>query len=135
MKELKFRAWDKINKKMYPVIGFDTKRYMKIIDLIKVAIEDEIWTSICIPINDVEIMQYTGLKDKNGVEIYEGYIVKCNFSFGDNICKIIEENGCYWVSQKNTEIKDYIHGNLYYYLDYIEVIGNIYENPELLKII
>jgi len=78
------------------------------------------------------LMQYTGLKDKNGVEIYEGdiinfehdnkfhviyYIVfrECNFAITDYKSKIHN----FWLGSKR--IKD------------LEIIGNIYENPELLE--
>ena len=78
-------------------------------------------------------MQFTGLKDKNGKEIYEGDIVKTNETFSKNIIKkvewIIKISG--WnihpehIGKKPTEKMHCSH---------LEVIGNIYENPELLKI-
>ena len=67
------------------------------------------------------IMQYTGLKDKNGKEIYEGDIYKSTSSlFGEHI----------------GVIKDIRRVNLDadYHPDDFEVIGNIYENPELIKL-
>ena len=66
---------------------------------------------------DVEIMQSTGLKDKNGVEIYENDIVK---TFGANIYVVEFYDG------KFNPISDLETSNW-------EAIGNIYENPELLK--
>jgi len=71
--------------------------------------------------NDCDIMQYTGLKDKNGTEIYEGDILQRN----DNSIAVVEfENGMFitkydalmWELCENSPI----------------VIGNIYQNPELL---
>lgn len=71
------------------------------------------------------LMQYTGLKDKNGVEIYEGDIIEC-----DNEKHLISwnnEQSGFWPF--TTRI-----GNLYERIRLgFEVIGNIYENPELLK--
>jgi len=73
--------------------------------------------------------QYTGLKDKNGREIYEGDIVTGLFNYtgiighivyGSDATFFIERKGLYGISLNNAEV-------------WLEVIGNIYENPELLE--
>lgn len=68
-------------------------------------------------VSDVVLMQCTGLKDKDGKLIYEGDIVKCL----SNIAVITWESGCFW----------YGVSELSYGFTQPEIIGNIYENPEL----
>jgi len=114
MKEIKFRAWDGLR-------------------MTKSGIQFSATDGTLTMVQNMPLMQYTGLKDKNGKEIYEGDIVRCKFAFGDNICEIVYDEGCFWVSQKNREVQDKAHDNLYWHKEGIEVIGNIYENPELLK--
>lgn len=112
MREIKFRAWHKSDKKIYEVIAFNLGKWFLR------------GKSHPMPRSAIEVMQYTGLKDKNGVEIYECDIFKATHNFGpggmhERISSVAFdlEKGYQWE---------------YWDLDTIEVIGNIYENPELL---
>ena len=78
---------------------------------------------------DYLLMQYTGLKDKNGKEIYEGDIVKLT-AIGGYL-----QDGSFEVENIISFHENFSHDDRYYQMDKekIEIIGNIYENPELLK--
>ena len=126
MREIKFRAWSKLLNKM--LSHEDLNKTLK--NLTKI----EYIAGIFSPLNsDVEVMQYTGLKDSNGNEIYEGDIVKIEDYFcGDLIGNIVyDETTAGYVFNKGNErnyfqmtldLEDYV-----YY-----VIGNIHENKDLL---
>ena len=77
---------------------------------------------------DAPVMQYTGLKDKNGKEIYEGDILECVLAFMDESkLNRIETGVVKWEDGRFKTAFDY-EGNF----KYTNVIGNVYENPELL---
>ena len=91
---------------------------------------------------DYEVLMYTGLKDKNGTEIYEGEIVTYSVKGFKKINKTVmtfnEEHGAYLFGiyegvkmpcGKKTRMNKYTRKSV----NNVEVIGNIYENPELLK--
>ena len=120
MREIKFRAWIENRKLMCDVFSIRFSREGQY----QIYMKDNTgfnWLTGAIP------LQFTGLKDKNDKEIYEGDIVQH-----------IEKDKGWYTTQKHKEI-DIIkmeHYNKYTQLwsmyEY-EVIGNIYENPELLK--
>lgn len=134
-REIKFRAWDKrFNLMLYP-----DNFYNEYISADGKVIEIEEWSDYSgggFHTNDVSqdyiLMQYTGLKDKNGKEIYEGDILK----------------GHYWVNGESNRIIGYVefgYGSfvLYGVRKYkglikmpdssFEIIGNIYEHSHLLE--
>jgi len=132
MREIKFRAWDESMGKM---------EFFGLGDTVPYYYPDE-WSSRI----NYEVMQFTGLLDKNGKEIYEGDIIESvedNYIYKINpivplsrSCvdrsetigrrcdnEIIHSNG---ISENYND--DWISNSEFY-----EIIGNIYENPELLK--
>ena len=79
--------------------------------------------------DEIELMQYTGLKDKNNKEIYEGDILF--ESFGEKYYKVVFENGSF-----RAEFEGDFEEHSFDLIDVVaqgcEIVGNIYENPELL---
>ena len=121
MKEIKFRAWDKNTKIMIP---WD--------HLVKSRISFRTFRCALVSENsdNIELMQYTGLKDKNGIEIYEGDILfhplqgkrKVFYPYSETVASYglrNVDNGMGCTLQDAHRVW--------------EIIGNIYENPELAK--
>ena len=124
MREIKFRAWVKDRKEIVNVEEIDFMN--KVINYIDNDYENNRQEIIGSCFEDIELMQYTGLKDKNNKEIYEGDI----FHTGSKkILYVVEWIDC---GLKGRQIKNKSWIGLDYWKDDIEVIGNIYENPELM---
>lgn len=92
------------------------------------------WAYECIYLDDQTIGQYTGLTDKNGKRIFEGDIVHCLARMDEANCVVIFEEGEFrLVPERN--YKTYTTGGGYHAVRCFvkEVIGNIHDNPELMK--
>ena len=113
MREIKFRAWAHASQVIFYPESDDGW---------------ELENGVLTAIPNTTLMQYTGLKDKNGVEIYEGDIVEFDAAeWGDNTTN---KHLVSWDSENATFC---FGGGLNYENEYRTVIGNIHENPELLE--
>jgi uncharacterized phage protein (TIGR01671 family) len=146
MRNIKFRAWEKNLKEIIPVNNIDFASRM--------INTGSAWRLF----DEIELMQYTGLNDKNGNKIYEGDIVRREFEIGRIIIDPlslgaedyeIEDSGYFigvvsfrpsegYVLNKCKKFNDEDElqskkSGVKLYANRAEVIGNIYENPELLE--
>lgn len=123
MREIKFRAWDVLGKKMIHEvweIGFGLTE------------DSESWlVGDDQQIKNFKLMQYTGLKDRNGVDIYEGDVLSGVDMHNLEVIKIKYGWGTKFIDDGQTNI-DPFDDALFEDFD-CEVIGNIYQNPDLLK--
>ena len=138
MRQIKFRAWDD-GKMVYE----KDIQHLSLIDepVLRLA---KFWCNIR---NDSKVMQFTGLKDRSGVDIYEGDIVKtdlCHPSWVGLAYEIVFQEGAFQMKTKTAKgslafayhihcaIKENAIENQSEYYKHLEVIGNIYEHSKLL---
>ena len=124
MREIKFRIWD-IDKRKFIVNETDRLGYG---DTKKCMSERVDFENNSVEINADEsyiLSEYTGLKDMKGKEIYEGDILF--ETFREEYFKVVFENGSFRaeVDEYSLDLEDYAN--------ICEVVGNIYENPELME--
>lgn len=111
-REIKFRAWDSKSQRMY---------YQGEPDL------EDIQSFFHHYNENDELMQFTGMHDKNGKEIYEGDILKSSpYSIG----AVLFRNGVF-LSEENRDGEPFCYPAFHFSIS--EIIGNIHENPELMK--
>ena len=129
MRKIKFRAWLKEDKKMVNVETMDftdkSIQYLEKSEFINAYLLRRV------SFDDVKLMQYTGIKDKNGKEIYENDLISCNKH--KNIV-VFFEGGCFkvkYLRNSTTTITCTLNSFLEKYK--CKISGNIYETPELLE--
>ena len=122
----RYRAWDTTNKEMFK----DTFSITESGQVVVVEQEDVMCPPDYVFVDNLVIMQSTGLKDKNGKEIFEGDIVKMSkdvYSEPTYYEVVRHRGGAYHLESKQ-------HGcELWLRHTDCEVVGNLYENPELLE--
>ena len=139
MRPVKFKAWDKITKNLVNIsaIDFETNKcrcnYVESYSLSwdTYNYQYQYTTSL----ENLELLQYTGIKDKNGKEIYEGDVVRLINIGGASRLRIVKRSIC-----NPCFVLEDIHNYLYEETDFVqcdkailEIIGNKFENPELLE--
>lgn len=122
----KFRAWHKELGRMMLIeimyfFFFDN-------ELEELELNDPVMNDhISVYPDEIVLMQSTGLKDKNGKEIFEGDVVSIDTDEFD-LLFVKYESGIYWLMDDEECVE-----HLSDYYKYVSIVGNIYENPELLE--
>ena len=127
MRDIKFRIWDTENNEMLKVqeLDFEPTFYGG-----RIAIRPDQYNDY-FDTEDMILMQYTGLKDKNGTEIYEGDIIQY-----EDITKGLvrySEKYAQYVLVNTGSVKDEFEPLGDYNMEVFEIIGNEYDNPDLLE--
>lgn len=124
MKEFKMKAWLKKENKMVSIIGIDLNyQYIRYSDDGNLFKDDYKIAEF----KDIELLQFTGVKDKAGQEVYEADVIKFNDGIDDiyGLISYDDEDAVYCVSYENvTEYLLNMAGDF-------EIVGNIFENPNL----
>lgn len=124
MKEFKMKAWLKKENKMVSIIGIDLNyQYIRYTDDGNLFKDDYKIAEF----KDIELLQFTGAKDKVGQEVYEADVIKFNDGIDDiyGLISYDDEDAVYCVSYENvTEHLSNMAGDF-------EIVGNIFENPDL----
>ncbi|MDV7800581.1 YopX family protein [Enterococcus hirae] len=124
----KFRAWDKECMEMANVTDINYKGNW-VVDEPHVVLDTR---CDLLPFDEVELMQSTGLKDKNGVDVYQGDIIRCTSGCLHEVIWLEEYGGTFIGGMPAWYLSGLRNG--YSWTGREEVIGNIYENPELLEV-
>ena len=124
MKEFKMKAWLKKENKMVSIIGIDLNyQYIRYSDDGNLFKDDYKIAEF----KDIELLQFTGAKSKAGQEVYEADVIKFNDGIDDiyGLISYDDEDAVYCVSYENiTEHLSNMAGDF-------EIVGNIFENPNL----
>lgn len=132
----RYRAWDKIHKIMYEVDDIMSIDFGKSEIGVKTLFFER---TNCYDFDDIVLMQSTGLRDKNGKEIFEGDIVSDGDTTGDIKNHqtlgfyMVDDNGVERWFSDNAAIEDF-REDVETAARIIEIIGNIYTDPELLEV-
>ena len=151
MREIKFRAFLKKNKIV-------EKKYVKKDVLTLIEVEKGLYDVVALDFQDkeaklydwdrqvefkvsfseIELLQYTGEKDKNGKEIYDGYIVSVKYLYDkrttDRVQVVWREDKASFGLKSLKGLTNEVYELYQVTAEHnLEIIGNIYENPELLK--
>ena len=126
MRKIEFRAWLKKDKKMVEVksIHFGTKKIMY-----GYSESSHCYGNVTCKFDDCELMQFTGLTDKNGTKIFEGDILKSPFD--KKFFEVFYDECRFFVKTNRGTVLRGVQSAIDHYE--LEVIGNIYDNPELLE--
>lgn len=130
MREIKFREWDPIRQEAYGKYGLSYGDREDYDDMIAFRFSHTEYMGEDL-IKDRVIEQYTGLKDVNGVEVYEGDIVRCSRGCPHKIIWVEEIGGMFVGGMPGWYLSGLDEG--YAWTNSEEVIGNIHEQPELLE--
>lgn len=124
----KFRAWDTTNKEMFKdTFAITESGQVVIVDQSSVFVSPDY-----VFVENLVIMQSTGLFDRNGKEVFVGDIVKCTRGCHHEVYLEKEYGGTFIGGMPAVYLKGIKEG--YAWTEAEEIIGNIYENPELLEV-
>ncbi|HEU3840815.1 phage protein [Streptococcus pneumoniae] len=132
----KFRVWVKIGKRMVfsddiLAIDYENKEIVTQQVYFENGLPDD-RDIYCYDFDEIELMQSTGLKDKNGKEVFIGDIVKCTRGCLHEVYLEKEYGGTFIGGMPSIYLKGLLNG--YAWTEDEEIIDNVYENPELLEV-